>query len=155
MPPKIQPQIGELVIYGVDRLSPSKLGIDLGVKITTAARRPIAGREFAVHVDDEEILRSSTDKEGSYRGRKVLNIKEGTHCKVFLVLDDVVVSDADIEPVQNRPVEKKKRTRMSTSGESASVSQPVVPVVDTRSEALEAELRRLAEARRQVDELRT
>lgn len=156
MSPKSQPQLGELIIHGVDRLSPSTVGVDLGVKITTTTRQPIAGREFAVYIGDEEIIRSFTDKAGSYRGRKILDIKKGTHCKIFLVLDDVVVSDADIETVQNRPVEKKKRTRVPKSGGSASVRQPLAPVVEnTRSEALEAELRRLAETRRQVEELRT
>ena len=103
------PDKAELRIQSETRLSPERVGVEFGVKITDAEGAPVEGWPFSVYAGEEELIKGATDKQGGYKGQRVLRVREGVSRDIFLVLEGSSVSDW--KKVQKKQGVAKERER--------------------------------------------
>ncbi len=90
---KGKPDKVRLTIQSESRLSPDRVGVELGVKILDQSSLPVSGQPFTVHVDGEILVQGITNEHGEFSGQRVLTVQEGTQRKVFLVLEGSAATD--------------------------------------------------------------
>lgn len=93
------PNKAELTVTD-ERLSDTRLGLNLHVRVSDTRGEPLPGVPFQVHMSNQELIRSITDETGSYLGRRVVELASGTKAQVFLVLEGSPVTDWETVPVE-------------------------------------------------------